>query len=304
MQKIEDSIQRFLVHIELEKGYSANTTASYDLDLTEFCAFMLSKKIENLSCVNIDELREWLNFLDAKHNCGVTVARKISSIKSFFKFCKKKNFIAENVAIFLKQPKNHRKLPCVLSVNEVEKILSVTNSATPLEIRDAAILELMYTSGLRVSEVCNLLLQSVDLDGGFVRVYGKGSKERIVPIGRQALDKLSSYLTVSRPEFVKSHTGSQLFLTKNGTAISRKTLWEKVKVYSKKVNISQNVKPHMLRHSFATHLLENGADLRSIQCMLGHSDIATTQIYTSVDKKRIISDYRKFHPSENFDVES
>lgn len=304
MPKIEESIQKFLVHIELEKGYSANTTASYDLDLTEFCTFMLSKKVEDLGCVNVESLREWLNFLNEKHNCGTTVSRKISSIKSFFKFCKKKNFVSENFAVFLKQPKSHRKLPCTLSVNEVEKVLSMPNSSAPLEMRDAAILELMYTSGLRISEVCDLLLQSIDLENGFVRIYGKGSKERIVPIGQQAVDKLGSYLAVSRPEFVKSYTGSQLFLTKNGTAMSRKTLWEKVKIYSKKANISQNVKPHMLRHSFATHLLENGADLRSIQCMLGHSDIATTQIYTAVDKKRIISDYRKFHPSENFDVGS
>ena len=302
MPKIEDSIQQFLVHIELEKGYSANTTASYDLDLTEFCTFMLSKKNENLECINIENLREWLNVLDEKHNCETTIARKISSIKSFFKFCKKKNLISENLSIFLKQPKRHRKLPCTLSVNEVEKVLSMPNSAGPLEMRDFAILELMYTSGLRISEVCDLLMQSIDLENGFVRIYGKGSKERIVPIGKQAIDKLGAYLAMSRPEFVKSHTGSQLFLTKNGTAMSRKTLWEKVKIYSKKANISQNVKPHMLRHSFATHLLENGADLRSIQEMLGHADIATTQIYTAVDKKRLIADYRKFHPSETSDI--
>ena len=169
-----------------------------------------------------------------------------------------------------------------------------------LKVRNATMLELIYSSGLRVSELCDLTIQEVDIENRFLRVYGKGSKERIVPFGKIAADKVKKYLLYARPKLVHEKTGSELFLGINGKKLSRKTVWAYLKKYAKEAGIEKNITPHMLRHSFATHLLENGADLRTIQEMLGHSNISTTQIYTSVDKKRIISGYKRFHQRDKF----
>jgi integrase/recombinase XerD len=187
-----------------------------------------------------------------------------------------------------------------LGAESVSKILELELAESPLIIRDSTMFELMYSSGLRVSELCELTIQAVDLENCFVRVHGKGAKERVVPFGTIAKEKIERYLAYARPRLVRAKTDSALFIGIRGRRLSRKTVWFHLKKYAQLAGVDKNVTPHTLRHSFATHLLENGADLRSIQDMLGHSDISTTQIYTAVDKKRIISDYRKYHQRDKF----
>jgi integrase/recombinase XerD len=238
--------------------------------------------------------------LDRSGCTSVTIARKLSALRSFSKFAKTHKIANLDVSQRLKRPRYVRKLPDALTSEEISKILELNIAETPLAIRDSAMFELTYSSGLRVSELCDVKIQSVDLENCFIRVYGKGSKERIVPFGSIAKFKLEKYLTTSRPQLVKSKTDGSLFLGIRGRKLSRKTVWMHLKKYIKLAGIEKSVTPHTLRHSFATHLLENGADLRSIQEMLGHADISTTQIYTAVDKKRLISDYKKFHQRDKF----
>jgi len=193
-------------------------------------------------------------------------------------------------------PKLARRIPGTLSPEDVARLLAAPQGGGAFALRDRALLELFYSSGLRVSELAGLTLQQLDLEGGFLRVFGKGSKERVVPVGGKAQAALTSWLAAGRPRFVKSRTGSQLFLNNRGTALSRVMLWMIVKKYARLAGIAKNVKPHLLRHSFATHLLSGGADLRAIQEMLGHASIATTQIYTAVETKRLLAHHAKFHP--------
>jgi len=193
-------------------------------------------------------------------------------------------------------PKLQRRIPGTLTEGEVERLLAAPAGGDAIALRDQAILELFYSSGLRVSELGGLSLQQIDLKEGFLRVFGKGSKERVVPVGGRASIALEIYLNAGRSHFVKPKTGSALFLSERGTAISRKMLWVLVKKYAKRAGITKSVKPHLLRHSFATHLLGGGADLRAIQEMLGHANLGTTQIYTAVEEKRLIDQHAKFHP--------
>ncbi len=296
---IQDAIDAFVVNINLERGYSNNTIYNYCLDTKQVINFLVQKfKIKCLSEITLEQLREWLKNLSEQNLSASTLARKITTIRTLFTFCKKNHIIDQNPAKYLTKPHFHRPLPDTLSLSEVENLLAAPDITSPLGIRDAAMLELMYSSGLRISELCTLVIQSLDLENAFVRIYGKGNKERIVPLGKQSIKKLTQYLEYARPKLVSQLTGSQLFITRNGDHISRKTFWVHLKKYTKIAGITKNVKPHSLRHSFATHMLENGADIRAIQEMLGHSNIATTQIYMSVNKKRLITEYQKFHPRD------
>lgn len=297
--ELQNTIDDFFVNITLGRGYSENTVYNYEHDIAQLMRFLVAQYgICNVKNVTLEHLRAWLNFLSENQPTATTIARKIASVRAFFKFCKERGTIKENVASSLIKPHYYRSLPDVLSVEEIEKLLAAPDVTTAIGIRDAAMLELMYSSGLRISELCGLNMQAIDLENSFVRVYGKGSKERIVPIGHAGVSKLESYLVSARPKLVSQHTGSQLFITIRGREISRKTFWLHLKKYAHNVGITKNVKPHSLRHSFATHMLENGADLRAIQEMLGHANISTTQIYTAVDQKRLITGYRKFHPRD------
>ncbi|MDR3274092.1 MAG: site-specific tyrosine recombinase XerD [Puniceicoccales bacterium] len=297
--ELRNSIDAFLVSVSLERGYSDNTASSYETDLLQLAEFLHRKyHVPSWKNVVLDNLRGWLENLSRNNLSSATISRKISTIRSFFKFCKQVNVISENIAPFLKRPHYYRTLPDSLSLSEIESLLNAPDVTNPLGIRDAAMLELMYSSGLRVSELCDLLIQAIDLENKFVRVYGKGSKERTVPIGKAGIEKLSWYLSLARPQLISHSTGSQLFITIRGRAISRKTFWLHLKQYAQLAGIAKNVKPHSLRHSFATHMLENGADMRAIQEMLGHANISTTQIYTAVDKQRLISGHRQFHPRD------
>ena len=223
-------------------------------------------------------------------------ARKLTALRVFARFLVRENVRKDDFTALLVGPKVGRPLPGTLSAAEIGKLLAAPTGGDPQSLRDRALLELFYSSGLRVSELAGVTLQQLDLEQGFLRVFGKGSKERVVPIGGRACEAIATYLTSGRPHFVKAHTGSQLFLSNRGTGLSRVMLWMIVKKYAKRAGITRNVKPHGLRHSFATHLLSGGADLRAIQEMLGHASIATTQIYTAVEPQRLRDHHAKFHP--------
>lgn len=296
---LKNNIDAFVVHLTLERGYSNNTVYNYERDVLELVQFLVQKyQTRTITEVNLEHLREWLNFLSRSRPSPATIARKIASIRSFFKFCKITKLVADNIAVHLMKPHYYRMLPDTLTPEEINKILAAPDDISAIGIRDSAMLELMYSSGLRVSELCELSIQSIDWENAFVRIYGKGSKERIVPIGRSGMSKLERYFSISRPKLLSQHTGSQLFITIRGQKLSRKTFWLHLKKYATAAGITKNVKPHSLRHSFATHMLENGADLRTIQEMLGHANISTTQIYTAVDRARLITGYQKFHPRD------
>jgi integrase/recombinase XerD len=298
--QLKSDIDAFLVHLELEKGSSGNTVESYERDLIQLSNFLVDRGVGSWGEISLEMLRDWLSFLDKNGCSSPTVARKLSALRSFSKFAKQRKIIAVDISKQLKRPRCTRKLPNALTAEEVSKILELNFGGSPVSVRDCAIFELIYSSGLRVSELCDAKIQSVDLENGFIRVHGKGSKERIVPFGSIAGDKLVNYLTIARPKLVKTKTDGTLFIGTRGRKLSRKTVWLRLKKYIKLAGIGRSAAPHTLRHSFATHLLENGADLRSIQEMLGHADISTTQIYTAVDKKRLLSDYQKFQQRDKF----
>ena len=238
----------------------------------------------------------WIHSLGAGRYTAASLARKLTALRMLARFLVAEKFREDDFTALLSGPKLTRKIPGTLSAADVARLLAAPTGGTPRALRDRALLELFYSSGLRVSELAGLTLQQVDLENGFLRVFGKGSKERVVPVGGRAADAVAVWLTSGRPHLVKPRTGGQLFLNNRGTALSRVMLWMLVKKYAQRAGITKNVKPHGLRHSFATHLLTGGADLRAIQEMLGHASISTTQIYTAVEPGRLLAQHEKFHP--------
>jgi integrase/recombinase XerD len=290
-------IDGFSAFIDLEKGLSENTILGYQGDLND-CAQFLSRKKKASSWAEVSsvDLTDWIYTLSGDDYTVSSLARKLSSLRMFFRFLIREKIRSDDPTELMTGPKLVRRLPGTLTVKEVEDLLAAPKPVNAYGIRDRAILELFYSSGLRVTELSSLTLQQIDLESGLLRVFGKGSKERVTPMGSKAMDTIEAYLTSGRPYFVKAKTGSELFLSERGTAISRKMIWVLVKKYAKLAGIEKPVKPHLLRHSFATHLLSGGADLRAIQEMLGHSDISTTQIYTAVESERLLDQHAKFHP--------
>jgi len=249
-------------------------------------------------CRNIS-LKDIREFLLSLHNQGLSsrsIARSLSSLKSFFKYLVGENLIRENPVETLETPKIWRKLPHTLSLNDVESLLDQPNTETPLGLRDKAMLEVLYATGVRVSELISLELNDMNLEVGFIRSYGKGGKERVIPLGEVAQSYLKVYLEKSRPRLIKNKSLPALFISRRKMPMTRQAFWKTLKLYVLKANISASVSPHTLRHAFATHLLERGADLRSVQQMLGHSDISTTQIYTHVVQERMREVFDKCHP--------
>lgn len=292
-----EPLESFLVWLELERGLSKNTTQAYAGDLAQ-CAEFLSQKegVEEWSAVEPAHVSAWTSSLSRQNLARNSQARKLSALRMFSKHLVRENVRKDDVTELLDAPKLSRKLPEVLTREEVERLLNAPSTVTPHGLRDRAILELFYSSGLRVSELCGILLQSINLDEGYLRVFGKGSKERIAPVGGAAIKAVRDYMSGGRPQFVKEKTGSELFLSQQGRAISRKMVWVLIKDHARRAGIKKPIKPHLLRHSFATHLLEGGADLRAIQEMLGHADISTTQIYTSVQAARLADEHALYHP--------
>ena len=290
-----NDIESYLGYIGLERGLSANTLLGYRRDLDQAAAFLAKRGVSDWRSVRGSQVADWIHSLNTGYKVS-SLARKVSALRNLARFLVRERLREDDFTVQLTAPKLTRRMPGTLSADEVERLLSAADGGDPASLRDRALLELFYSSGLRVSELAGLMLQQVDLEQGYLRVFGKGSKERVVPVGAKAAEAVNLYVRAGRPKFVKPRTGSQLFLNKNGGALSRVMLWMIVKKYAKRAGITKNVKPHGLRHSFATHLLTGGADLRAIQEMLGHASISTTQIYTAVEPQRLIDHHAKYHP--------
>ncbi|HUJ10990.1 MAG TPA: site-specific tyrosine recombinase XerD [Verrucomicrobiae bacterium] len=301
-------VDAFLDYITVERGLAANTRRAYEEDLAEFAAFLRRKNIDDIHSVRQQDITE---FLLGQRKPGVTalgnarpqglsarsVARRLAAIRMLFRFLIREKLLLVDVTQNIDTPKLWQSLPNTLDYRGVEALIATPRTERKLGLRDRALLEVMYASGLRVSEVSHLAINDVNLEAGFLRVTGKGNKERIVPVGKQAVEWLRRYLAEARPGLGRNgHPRAEVFLSSRGTALSPKTIWLSIKKYARRAGISRNVTPHTLRHSFATHLLDNGADLRVIQEMLGHADISTTQIYTHVDQRRLKEAHYRFHP--------
>lgn len=294
---IDEFIFEFTNHLLIERGLSTNTISAYKTDVSEYCNYLnKTLQIANLEDVNRDDIINFISYLFDRNIKPKSIARKISSIKMFHKFLYLNNYLNENIANFIEQPKIEKKLPDVLSVEEIDLLLASFKENDKYQFRNKTMVELMYSTGLRVSELVNLNIEDIHLTMGFLKCKGKGSKERIVPIGKKGVDLLNRYLNIYRNKFNVNYDNQILFLNKNGTRLSRQSFWKILKDHSKKCNININISPHKLRHSFATHLLENNVDIRFIQELLGHSNISTTQIYTHINSKRLNQVIEMYHP--------
>lgn len=290
-------LQLFMNYLSVERGLSRNTLESYERDLTHFLDFAAAQSISEVEGISKHHISRYLLQLRTQGKAVATVTRSMVSIRSFFQFLVRERAIVQDPSIHMETPKQEKKLPKVMSIEEVERLLEAPQASTPAGSRDKAMLEVLYATGIRVSELISLDLEHLNLPMGFIRCIGKGSKERIIPIGRIASDALLAYIGPMRGKFAKE--GSQesgLFLNQQGTRLTRQGFWKIIKKYAKEAHILKEITPHTLRHSFATHLLENGADLRAVQEMLGHADISTTQIYTHVTKARMKEVYDQAHP--------
>ncbi len=294
---MEDFLKEYLSLLKIEKNLSDNSISSYRTDLTKFILFLKEKKIKDFNDVTYKIITDFFTKLKEYELTSSSVSRYSSSLRGFFAYLFEQKYILENPTKNLTSTKLARNLPVVLSFNEVENILEQPNIKNNLGIRDRAILELFYSSGLRVSELINLKIADLFFDDEVIRVLGKGNKQRIVPIGSSAIKWMTEYLTKVRPLFQKKLKSENIiFISKRGTKLSRMAIWKIVRKYTEQANIQKDVHPHTFRHSFATHLLEGGADLRAVQEMLGHADISTTQIYTHIDRDYIKQVHKDFHP--------
>lgn len=294
---MEQFVKEFISILRYEKNLSDNTAVSYQSDLKMFLEFLKAKEITDYNDISASTLSKFFNEQRKASLSNTTTARYMTTLKKFFSFLEENKFIEKNPTAMLGKVKLARKLPSVLSFDEIEKILNAPNTEESGGLRDKAILELFYSSGLRVSELINLKTNDIYFEEEVVRVFGKGSKERIVPIGSSAIYWVKEYLIKTRPLFEKKEkSGGIIFLNNRGTKLSRMSIWKIVDRYAKEAGLQKEIHPHLFRHSFATHLLEGGADLRAVQEMLGHSDISTTQIYTHVDRQYIKQIHKDHHP--------
>ncbi len=294
---MQELIQEFINYVSVERGLAKNTLLAYSHDLKAYVGHLKVKNIKNADAVKREDVTNFLYSLKKKGLSTTSICRSLAAIKMFHRFLVRENFSKEDPTNLVETPKVWKRIPEVLSQKEIEAIIQAAYGKKPQMVRDYAILELFYASGMRVSELVDLKLTGINLDAGYIRCIGKGSKERLIPIGKKSREALAIYCQKVRPKLVAKSTGAdELFLSRLGKRITRQSVWKLIKDYARKANIKKNIKPHTLRHTFATHLLEHGADLRSVQEMLGHSDISTTQIYTHVDKERLKSVHKQFHP--------
>ncbi|HPS64956.1 MAG TPA: site-specific tyrosine recombinase XerD [Ignavibacteria bacterium] len=300
--KFNDKLNLYNIFLRTEKNLSRNTINSYNFDLKYFFDYLEEKKISSIDKVDETLLNNFLSYIrKSKNKTGMnyadkSVTRMVSSLKGFFRFMESEGLVKSNPAEILVTPRSLKQLPEVLSVQEIDMILSKIDLDTDAGIRDRALLETMYASGLRVSEVMNLDAVNLYLKEGFLRITGKGSKERIVPIGSSAIKYLRMYIDGARERIMKNKSGSTVFLNLRGGKLSRMGIWNIFKKYCTAAKIEKNIHPHSLRHSFATHMLEGGADILIVKELLGHSDISTTQIYTHIDKEFLTEVHKTFHP--------
>ena len=293
--ELEAQIRSFLNYLRVEKGLSDNTMYAYQRDMMKFAEFAAKQKV-TLAQVERAHVVDFLRSLYLKKLDSRSVARHLVTIRHFFRFCFAEGLIQEDPAANVQSPKFRQSLPEFLSLAEVDRLLAQPDANSTIGLRDKAMIELLYSTGLRVSELCGLKTQDIQMDLGCLRCIGKGNKERLVPVGKRALQGVQEYVTKSRPQILGKQTSSFLFPSRTGRAINRIVFWKILGTYGRKAGLRKALTPHMLRHSFATHLLDRGADLRSVQMMLGHADIATTQIYTHVVEERLKQVYKAHHP--------
>lgn len=300
-------VEDFLVYLRHERGQSENTAKTYHGLLNRFVDWAIARGIADWKQVTLSDL---MRFLEAERKrpleneprestrrlSSESVYLSIAALRAFYGFAENEKLLPVNIAENLSLPRRWKRLPKALTNAEVEQLLKPLPMQTPVALCDQAVLELAYASGLRISELCNVRLEQMHLESGFITVIGKGNKERVVPVGQHAVKALSDYLTAGRPKLVRSRSPANVFLTQRGTKFARETMWQRIKRRVKMSGLERNVTPHMLRHSFATHLLEHGADLRVIQELLGHAQINTTEIYTHVASSRLREVHRRFHP--------
>jgi integrase/recombinase XerD len=291
-----DQLKDFLTYLMVEKGLSKNTIESYSFDLKKFHDFLLSKD-KDLRSFDKADIVDFVEILRSEDNSMSSICRRLSAIKGLCRYLLLEGIVKEDPSEGLQSPKKWERLPRSLSISEVRSVLdfsSSSNAQDPIIVRNHVMFELLYSSGLRVSELVGLKIDDINFEAGFLRVLGKGSKERIVPLHIRAIESVKKYISLQRTEILKKKRSSYLFVTRRGESMTRQRFWQAVKSLGGKLGIE--LSPHTIRHSFATHLLEGGADLRSLQKMLGHADISTTQIYTKVTAERLKKVYSKHHP--------
>jgi integrase/recombinase XerD len=296
MPALDTLADQYLNYLLIEKGLSEKTLDSYGSDMAMYLSFLENNGVNDISDADTPVI---LKHLISMRNSGLGArsrARHLVTIRGFYRFLVQEKLLKHDPTRLIDLPKSGLKLPDVLSVEEVRLLLSIPDTKTPTGSRDAAMIELLYAAGLRVSELINLKLQAVNMEAGFVRVFGKGSKERVVPIGLFAKEKIDDYLKTARPLILKSIVSRYLFVARAGKPMTRQGFWKLIKRYALKAGFNKKITPHSLRHSFASHLLEGGADLRAVQLMLVHVDISTTQIYTHVAREHLKKIHEKFHP--------
>ena len=297
---MDSAIHVFLSYMRVEKGLSQNTILAYGHDLKRFQGFLAERHKKKVDAVNREDVVDFLSSLYKQKLDSRSVSRYLVSLRSFFKYALMEELVRVDPTENLESPKIRQSLPMYLRKDELDRLMEAPNTATPAGLRDKALLEVLYSTGLRISELLSLRVSDLDMRMGCVRCIGKGDRERLVPIGRKAIAAVEAYLAGGRPKFLKSGApvphNQVLFLNRNGRKLNRITVWKTMHDYGIKLGLRGRLTPHTLRHSFATHLLEGGADLRSVQLMLGHADISTTQIYTHVVEERLKEIYKAHHP--------
>jgi integrase/recombinase XerD len=290
------AIKRFKKFLQVEKGLSPNSIYSYTYDLKKFNEFLTSNN-KNIMAATKEDIQQFLKFeKNKKKNSSRTLARSLAAIRQFYNFISDRFDEIENPTEKIESPQIERTLPDFLTVNEVNKLFSSISEDDVYELRDKAIFELLYSCGLRITEAIELIHNDINFEKGYINVVGKGNKERIVPMGEEAVRLLKKYNNSSRGRIIGKRESDYLFISKKGSKLNRKSVWRLLKNYVARTRINKNITPHTLRHSFATHLIENGADLRSVQELLGHTDISTTQVYTHLVKEKLQKIHKKYHP--------
>ena len=290
-------IAEFINYLSVERGLAKNTLMAYGRDLEAYAADLEKKYgLKNPEGIKREQITSYMQSQKKAGLSPTSISRSLAAIRMFHRFLVRENFSKEDPVDLVDTPKTWKRVPDVLSQAEIDAMIKAAEGRDGQSVRDKAVLELFYASGLRVSELVDLRVDSVNFDMGFVRCVGKGSKERLIPVGKSAMEALAKYLKGARGKVLKGRQTDSLFISRLGKKISRQSIWKVIKFYAHKAGIKKTIKPHTLRHTFATHLLEHGADLRSVQEMLGHSDISTTQIYTHVDRDRLRTIHKKFHP--------
>lgn len=292
---MEAYVREFLSYIRVEKGLAQNTIFAYGRDLKCFLQFAGERKLRTESVTRSDVV----DFLASLYHRGLdsrSVARYLVTLRHFFRFCVLENYVREDPTLTIESPKFRHSLPEFLSIEEVDRLLAEPDVSTAAGLRDKAMIELLYSTGLRVSELCGVRVEDLQMELGCLRCIGKGNKERLVPVGKQAVAVIAEYMKSARGELLGEQASHYLFVNRRGRPIDRVAFWKTLQTYGRKAGLLKSLTPHMLRHSFATHLLDRGADLRAVQMMLGHSDISTTQIYTHVVEERLKQVYKAHHP--------